>query len=329
MMRDWKSLNLQTTLKCYTALLVLIAINLTSCYKVPDKLEPQINYSIQDKYIRSLKAAFPPLDEEEKKKPWGEEYLIGVAFAQKLDLYRAVTAFKRAEILIPNQLFYRKQEIEYFIVLSYYLGGRYEDVIDSFDDSNLGVVDQKFPTYHDLLVILYESYRNTENANKAAKILQIIKMHYPDTAKKLELSTALSTGNIKDVQKLSYNRTTQDDASHLIQAYSREKKSITKAQILNAALPGAGYFYIGQTQSAITSALLNGLFIAAAYHFFHHGHMAAGIITTSIEAGWYFGGIYGAGESAKLYNERVYEAKAFHSLNQQHLFPIFFLSYGF
>ena len=327
--RALSSESLQTTRRIFKALLIVTFISFSSCYRVPDKLDPQINYSIQDKYIRSLKGAFPPLDESEKKQEWGKEYLVGVSFAQKLDLYRAVTAFKRAEIFVPQNLFHRKQEIEYFIIFAYYLGNRYEDAIDAFDDSSLGVIDQKFPAYHDLLVILYESYKNVEDDKKAAKVLHIIKANYPETAKRLELATALSSGNLKDVKKMPYDTTTKEEISHLIADYKHEKKSIGRAQLLNAAVPGAGFFYVGQKQSALTSVLLNSLFIAAAYHFFSNGHTAAGIITASIEAGWYFGGIYGAGEAAKLYNERVYEAKAFNTLNQRQLFPVFFLNYGF
>ena len=87
--------------------------------------------------------------------------------------------------------------------------------------------------------------------------------------------------------------------------------------------------YIGQKKSALTAFLLNSLFIAAAYEFFHHGHVAAGIITTSFEAGWYFGGIYGAGEEAKYYNERVYEQDATAILNDTKLFPVLMIQYGF
>ena len=94
-------------------------------------------------------------------------------------------------------------------------------------------------------------------------------------------------------------------------------------------LPGAGYLYVGQKQSAVTAFLLNGLFIAAAVHFFCKWEIAAGVITTSFEAGWYFGGIYGAGESAKLYNERVYEDLAYPALNRNGLFPVLMLQYGF
>lgn len=308
---------------------MLCSLLLTSCYRVPDKIEPQINYVVQDKYIRSLQTCFTPLDKYELQQEWGREYFIGVAFAKKLDLYRAVTAFKRAEILIPDSLYQRKQEVEYYIILCYYLGKRYEEAVDTFDDSDLRIIDTTFPAYHDLLVVLYECYLNTEQTEKANNILSVIKNHYPETAKELELSTALTSGNLGDIKHLSYDAATQQSADQLLKEYKKEKKSISKAQTLNAVLPGAGYLYVGQKQSALTAFLLNGVFIAAAVHFFQHHHTAAGIIFTSFEAGWYFGGIYGAGEAAKLYNERMYENKAFTALSQNKLFPIFMLRYGF
>ncbi len=310
-------------------LALLCFINITACYRVPNKLEPQISYLVQDKYIRSLESSFPPLTKHEREQEWGKEYFIGIAFAKKLDLYRAVTAFKRAEILIPDNLYHRKQEVEYYEILAYYLGKRYEEALDTFDDSSLCVIDSTFPTYHDLLVILYESYLHTDKEDKANNILNILKHHYPETAKDLELSTALTMGNLDDFKKLSYNQDLQSSTKELLTAYNKEKKSITKAQTLNAILPGMGYLYVGQKQSALTATLLNGLFIAAATHFFLHGHNSAGIIFSSFEAGWYFGGVYGAGEAAKLYNERIYENKALTTLNQNKLFPIFMLNYGF
>jgi hypothetical protein len=308
---------------------LVCGLSFTACYRVPNKLEPQINYVVQDKYIRSLQTSFPPLDKHEQQQEWGKEYFIGVAFAKRLDLYRAVTAFKRAEILIPNEYYHRRQEIEYYIILSYYLGKRYEEAIDAFDDSDLRIIDTKFPTYHDLLVILYECYLHTEQKEKATTILDLIKHHYPETAKELELSTALTFGDLDDIKKLAYDDPTQKSTSQLLAEYTREKKSISKAQGFNALLPGAGYLYVGQKQSALTAFLLNSVFIAAAVHFFKHHHIAAGVIFTSLETGWYFGGIYGAGEAAKLYNERIYETKAFNTLNQNKLFPIFMLRYGF
>src|SRR5258706_14250562 len=95
-------------------LAILCLVSITGCYRVPNKLEPQINYLVQDKYIRSLDSPFPPLSKHDREQEWGKEYFIGVAFIKQLDLYRAVTAFKRSEILIPDHLYHRKQEVEYY-----------------------------------------------------------------------------------------------------------------------------------------------------------------------------------------------------------------------
>jgi tetratricopeptide (TPR) repeat protein len=153
------------------ALGLLCFMTATACYRVPNKLEPQISYLVQDKYICALESSFPTLTKQEREQEWGKEYFIGIAFAKKLDLYRAVTAFKRAEILIPDHLYHRKQEVEYYELLSYYLGKRYEEVLDTFDDSSLCVIDSTFPTYHDLLVILYECYLHTDKEDKANNIV--------------------------------------------------------------------------------------------------------------------------------------------------------------
>jgi hypothetical protein len=304
----------------------LLFVLLVGCYRVPDKIEPQINYVVQDNYIKSLSAAFIPLTTIERNSSWGEEYTIGLAFARELDLYRAISTFKRASILIPHKLTERKQEIDYFILYCFYLGNKYRDVINAFENSSLRTVNGNFPAYHDLLIILYESYMKTDDIEKADGILELIDETFPETAKKLEVSTALTTGHIEALDQI---RVDDPSLSALMTAYDKEKKSIAKAQLYNTFLPGAGYAYVGQKQSAFTAFTLNALFIAAAVEFFRHGYIAAGIITTTFESGWYFGGIYGAGEAAKLYNERIYEKKAYALLGNEKRFPILMLRYGF
>ncbi len=302
---------------------------LGGCYRVPDKIEPQVNYAVQDKYLQSLPPAFPPLSLNERKEPWGQEYLIGQKFAEHLDLYRAITSFKRAEFLLPPTNRTRLEEIQYQILLSYYLGNRYEEVSQEFVHSSLYTADKKFSAYHDLLIIMYESYLEIGEEDKAEYVLRILKHHYPETAKKLELSTIMIEGNLSEIRVAERCDPSKTYLTELIKEYDGKKKSVHKAQAFNALVPGAGYLYVGQKQSALTSFLLNGLFIWAAVHFYSNGHIAAGIITTSFEAGWYFGGIYGAGESAKLYNERLYEEHAYPALNRNGLFPVLMLKYGF
>lgn len=307
----------------------LLLTALTGCYKVPDKIEPEVSYSVQDRYLKSLPAAFPPLSESERREEWGKEYIIAQKFSRELDLYRAVTTFKRAEFLLPPENSTRLEEIQYQILLSYYLGRRYEGVVQTFDRSTLYHATPNFSAYHDLLIIMYESYLEVGEEEKAKYVMRVIEHHYPETAKKLTLSTALLDGDLDELRREEREDPSKAYLSNLIDTYDAKKKSVSKAQWANALLPGAGYLYVGQKQSALTSFLLNGLFIYAAVYFYTKGNIPAGVIFTSFETGWYFGGIYGAGESAKLYNERLYEEQAYPILNRQKLFPVLMLKWGF
>lgn len=300
----------------------------SACTRVPEQIEPKIDYSVQDRYLLRLPSPFTPLSEDERKQEWAKEYKIAMGFSHELDLYQAITAFKRTLFLLPREEKQRRLELQYEVLLCYYIGKKYSEVIQTFDSSGLHFVGSEFPASHDLLTILFDSYNHLKETEKAQKILQYMQSHYPCDAEKLSLSQGLQEGNIFLIEQFStlpnYNY-----LASLLTCYNKEKKSIQQAQTLNALLPGAGYLYIGQKQSAMTAFLLNGLFIGASYYFFHKGNIPAGIIFTGFESGWYFGGIYGAGEEAKFYNERMYEKCAAPVMNQHKLFPILSLQYAF
>lgn len=308
--------------------LLLSLFFLTGCYRVEDKIEPKVRYQVQEQYIQNLTSPFKPLAFTERKQDWGKEYVIALAFAEEFDLYRAVSTFKRAEVLVPPEHEERKVEIQYNILLSYYLGQKYQSVIQTFNRTELPHVDPSFPAFHDLLVILFESYTELNIQEKAEKVLLVLEKNFPKTAEKLKLSHALLQANTDEAKKIAQE-------NHLVNLetvltnYDIEKKSVRTAQWLNVILPGTGYFYVDQYRTGITAMLINGLFIAAAYEFFHRGYTAAGIVTTSFEMGWYFGGIYGAGEAAKYYNERLYEENVSYVMGQNKLYPIFSLQYAF
>jgi tetratricopeptide (TPR) repeat protein len=299
------------------------------CQRVSDKIEPTLSYAVQDKYLLSLPSPFPPLTEGEKAQDWGKEMQIGFGFAHELDLYQAITAFKRAEFLVPQTETLRASEIEYEILLCYYMGKKYRDVIYTFEHSHLRHVNQTFPAFHDLLLILYEAYQHEGMENQAERMLQAIQYHYPEEGEKLILSTALIQADFPKIESIAATPPDKPYLDHLLEDYSARKKSVGTAQGLNALLPGAGYFYLGQNQSATTAFFLNGLFIAASAYFFCDGNIPAGVIFTSFEAGWYFGGIYGAGLEAKSYNERLYESMASPMMNRERLFPALMLNYAF
>jgi|GEM_PF-246689 len=310
-------------------LIVLFSFTIASCYRVSDKIEPRICYSVQDQYVARLHSAFLPLDEREKSSDWGKELIIADAFAKDLDLYRAVSTYKRAEILIGDTSMARKTQIQYDILLCYYLGKHYDDAVDSVNKSNLANVDKSFPAYHDLLLILYECYHEMNCPEHEDCIYELIHKDFPQTAQKLKISRPVRAGDLDQINTLNCDLEHPSYLDSLLECYNLEKKSVAKAQAFNALMPGAGYLYLGQGKSALTAFFLNGLFIAAAYEFFHHRHVAAGIITSSFEAGWYFGGIYGAGVEAKYFNEKVYERNASRILNDHNLFPVLMMQYAF
>ena len=304
----------------------LCILSLSACYRVPDRINPKVSCQIQDAHFENLKSAFPPLNWEEKHTDWGREMVIAHAFSEEMDLYRAVSTYKRAEILADGA---RKLEAQYYILLCYFLANRYDEVVLAFEKSDLERVDKTFYAYHDLLLMLYESYGELDCEEKQQQIMALIEKSFPETAEKLKVSKAISQGDLPAVKQFAAGFQERSYLDELLDHYEVQKKSVAKAQLFNALIPGAGYLYIGQKKSALTAFLLNGLFIAAAYEFFHHGHIAGGIITLSFEAGWYFGGIYGAGEEAKYYNEQLYEKQASSTLNDTKLFPILMIQYGF
>lgn len=284
-----------------------------------------MQYAVQDKYIQSLPSCFPPLTPEELTQPYGHEMLIGSKFAKSLDLYQAVTSFKRAEILLPENS-HRLEQIQYQILLCYYMGRKWDEVLYTFNQSKLRYATVSFPAFHDLIVVLYETYKQLHKDAQAAQMLELMRANYPKEAEDLQLATALSEG---DLEILKQEAPTHPFLTPVLDQYELEKKKVGKAQALNALIPGAGYLYLGQKQSALTAFLLNSLFIGASVYFFENHNIAAGTIFATFEAGWYFGGIYGVGLEAKSYNERLYESLATPVMYRQGLFPALRIQYAF
>jgi tetratricopeptide (TPR) repeat protein len=81
------------------------------------------------------------------------------------------------------------------------------------------------------------------------------------------------------------------------------KKSPTLAGGLSALLPGAGHLYVGQPGRAVTSFLLNAIFIAGAVAAFENDSPVLGGILVFFELGWYVGGIRSAAQAAREANE--------------------------
>lgn len=307
----------------------LALLFLTSCQKNCYVLEPTISYCPPKRLIAHLPSSFPPLTCAEAQEEWSKELLIGNCFARDMDLYRAITAYKRAKFLLPCGHEERRLQVDYCIVLAYYLGGKYQEAVETFETSPLTQAGPGFPAFGDLLVILYDSYSRDCRAERSQAVLEFINKYSPETKSDLELYQSVVDGDIDCAFFHASEHSRAEEILPHFDLYCCCAKSVKKAQTLNAVLPGAGYLYVGQKQTALTSFLLNTLFTAAAVCFFENGNIPMGVILTSLEAGWYFGGINGAGLAAKEYNERLFECHGREMLIENRLFPVLMLEYSF
>lgn len=308
--------------------LILLCIVFWGCQPTPCCLEPNLCYWPPPYHIERLPSSFPPLTPVERTQEWGKELFLGKAFAKEMDLYRAITCFKRALILIPKN-HERRFEIEYDIFFAYYVAQKYQDAVEAFEGSRLIDAPETFPVFRDLLIALYDSYVKVNLPERACRILGILDAMDACAANQLRLETAISQVDFPGIVNAGNASSSCDHINEFITTYLTEAKSVSKAQTLNALLPGAGYYYVGQKRSAITSFVINALFIAAAYQLFDRGYIPAGIIVASLETGWYFGGINGAGLEAKQYNENLYSRLSRVTMERERLFPILMIEKGF
>jgi len=324
----------------YILSILLITFSL-ACARVPKHIEPIVTTPLHPKEIQREKrmqlflppdfsvSPFSPLTPSERLTDWGKEYWIALCFANDFDLYRAITGFKRALCLLPVEEKARRLEIEYAVALAYYLVKKYVETVYSVESTDLVCIDDTFPAFCDLLLILYDCYENLGKVEHAAHILNLIGQKDALKARKLTLLSAVKNADFEALCHAGANNGSYSYLNTIVCGYQKEAKSVRKAQTLNALLPGAGYWYVGLKETAATAFIVNTLFIAAATNFIIHKNGAAGIITLSLEAGWYFGGITGAGYAAKYYNEQLYCSYADKITQRENYFPLLMLKYTF
>lgn len=318
-----------------TAFLILL-LGVASCQPKVE-LEPGIVYCPPQRLVRQLSSPFVPLSREEKRQDWAKELTLGRGFALETDYYRAITCFKRALFFIGKDLsvLARRAEIEYDIFLAYYLAGKYQESVEILEDSELFFATEQFPAYDELFILLYDAYLKNGQTEKACRILGILSAKEPEIGGNLKLGTALINADFPAIESALESKNiappspVQESVQEFLCTYQAQAKSISKAEMLNALLPGAGYLYVGQKKTALTSFLINALFVAAAWQLFDRGYVAGGLIVSSLEVGWYLGGINGAGIEAREYNQYLYQNLGKELLLKNRLFPILMLEKGF
>lgn len=245
--------------------------------------------------------------------PWRVEAYLGNQLARRVSWDEALRCYCRARLLAPQGDTEVHDQLAFDQMLCHFFANRPEEVLRVFETSNLPRVQRTFAPFGDLLVMLYDSYQRVGAEMGSASgehALVTLKLLGEIDVRRAALVSLRALVQERDISQLEVRAGDDEALSHLgplmgtVRARLRDPK---RAMALNALLPGAGYWYVGQRQTAITSFALNLLFGAAAWHSLNHGDAALGLIALSFEFGWYFGGIQGAKLAAEEYNRRQFD----------------------
>lgn len=294
----------------------------SGCVVNTGAFEPSIDLYPSSRVTERLPTAFPPLTPEEREQEWGKELYLGLHFAHEFDLYRAITCYKRALFLCEGRSF----EIEYHILEAYFMACKYQEVVETYEMGTLSEVPLDFPVLKELLLMLIDSYTRLDMCEKAERMQWYLKSIDPPAESKLEEFQAVVSADFPSLYALADE---DEDLACFLNSYQASTLSVKKAQFLNALLPGAGFYYVGQTKTAVTAFIVNALFTYAAVQFFDRGYIGAGLITTSLELGWYLGGINGAGLAAQEINTHNWNVQGKEFLIQKRLFPLLMFQWAF
>lgn len=248
---------------------------------------------------------FKPLEEKEFSAEWTKEYLVGKAFLKEQNYPFALYAFKKAEVLLTNRS--HLIEIQYYILLTHFRAHQYEQVLDLSRKVSIDREDLPKEAYENLLVMLHNAALKLEQPKDAHYWLTRLKESSQEKSRVLELKTALSNQSIDQLSYIAHIDSKYSFLGPLSKQLEQGLKSPRVAKWLSILLPGAGYYYVGQKKSAVTSFLFNGLLLAASWQFFAARMYALGILTLTFESGWYFGGILGSMKAATVYNQYQFD----------------------
>lgn len=220
------------------------------------------------------------------------EYKLAKSFIQEKALSPALASFKRTSFLTKDPV--EKSAANYGLIYTYFLAKKWDALHQLYISGILDQIDQSAPYFNDLLWMFYIALKEKQLPFVCDNIKSYLCQN-KDVEKKLQEFEAITTASF---EKSAYKA--------IYQNYLHTKKSSALASFLNLIVPGSGYLYLGQYQSALTAFVLLSLLLWALHSCFSQKQKAAAFLVFSVFVGFYWGSIVGVTESCKLYNQSLY-----------------------
>lgn len=232
-----------------------------------------------------------------------QEICISKKLISKKEYAMALHSLNKAQALSEQV----NREIEYLQLVCYYLTQQYAKAKEVFEQSSLLYLEKSSKYYDPVLTMLLECYEKVGEKTKADHVISKLLEAHTQNPFQLMIAQAVYREDFSKLGALAYQLDEKLDLTKWVDAYRQKLKSPKKAKWYSLLLPGLGYYYAGQSQSAITSFLVNGLLIAATAQCVVTKLYPLAIALGTFECGWYFGGAFGAMRSAKQYNHILFQ----------------------
>ncbi len=231
---------------------------------------------------------------------------------QAENFYRALGEYQRFVFLFPTDP--RASNAELQIGRCYRQGGKPEKAFDHF----IRLYNQRTsePVGREALIEAVEVREEQKRYPEAIYWTQRFIVNYADDPEIdamylrlawLQIDSGRYEQALASLDGIRWESNLYPKARSLSQALQQRPDTTMKSPALagglSAVLPGAGHLYAGRPGRAVSSLLLNALFIAGAVAAFEHESPVLGGILVFFELGWYVGGIRSAAKAAQEANE--------------------------
>lgn len=164
----------------------------------------------------------------------------------------------------------------------------------------LATIYYKVDNYKKALQVILSALPSTTNGQQRARLYALQGLLY---ANQYEWESAKSS--FMSLKSLPYRADVTEANLRMVEKAQALKYKKPAVASLLSVLPGAGYAYVGHSQTAISSFLLNGVFAYATYSSIKKKNYGLATLTGLFSVSFYIANIYGAGQSAKRHNEQL------------------------